>query len=468
MTRIMCWNIDNFNLLKIQNPQSMNLEVPYYVPEAVASTARENYIIGNFGFTDPVPNQLVRPDIIVVIEVSTADTFGANAGIGQLASGLGGQGAFQLLGRIRAVTGNASWMLVPPLQTGPQEAVAVYYDSSNYCFVGPWFWPGGNGPSRNAAAPADYPQPFRDGLPDTDIPAGLPNAGVSERKVAAATGFTYRVGHAQAGQPINYAANVRTPYWVKLAEVNYGQNPPVVGRTFSLFAIHGPAGNALALGYLTGLADVAEIVAAPAVNEVKVVLGDFNLNLTVEQAPPPVIVQAPAYAGLTAAGYTLAFSSPGQVPSGNANFTGYRGYLATHVRTLGNATYWYIGNNSDFYPGFGYVGSDTATRNYSLDNILVRFGLDGHGAPCGILANATVLNGVVSSPFAAYVPPHNAPQGTYGWPLQMGTVADYNAPPQQIMGPNDPNDARRASFPQWDNFGHIRCTSDHMAIVASV
>lgn len=465
MTRILCWNIDNFDLLKIENPLSVNFLAPYFVSEAIASAARSAYILDNMSFTDPGPNQLVRPDIIVVIEVSTEDTYVANPGVGQLATGSGGQGAYTLLERIRTATNNANWMLVPPLQTGPQEAVAIFYDSTAYCFAGPWRWPGGNGPSRAAGAPLNYPLPFRNGLPNTDIPATLPNAGMVEQLAAAATAFTYRVGHAQAGNPFPYANNLRVPYWVKLGQVDYSQNPPVVQRTFSLFVIHGPAGNALARTFLTNLADVEEIVAAPVVNEVKVVLGDFNLNLTVDQANN--LVQTPEYDGLIGAGYALALSSPGQVPSGN-NFTGYRGYLATHVRTLGNATYWYIGNNSDFYPGFGYVGSDTATRNFSLDNVLVRFGDDGHGAPCGNLANTTILNGVVTTPFAAYVPPNNAPAGYYQWPLQMATVADYGNPPQRIPNPHGVADARAASFPQWNNFGHIRCTSDHMAVVVDV
>ena len=286
MTLILCWNIDNFDRAQIETP-SVALNAAYGVTETVAATGRNGYILANLDITDPATNNVVRPDIIVVIEVSTNDTWALRQGVGQLASGAGGQGAVLLLGRIRHHTGNDAWMLVPPLQTGAREAVAVFYDSANYAFTGPWRWSGGNGPSQPAAAPMPYPAPFRDVMPDTDIPAGLPNAGISEQQLAAATAFTYRVGHAQAGNAINYGNN-RVPYWVTFARVDYSQDPPTVGRTFSLFAIHGPAGNNPARNYLRALADVHEIVDPPNVNEVKVVLGDFNLNLmdaNLNQAP---------------------------------------------------------------------------------------------------------------------------------------------------------------------------------------
>jgi hypothetical protein len=165
--------------------------------------------------------------------------------------------------------------------------------------------------------------------------------------------------------------------------------------------------------------------------------------------------------------------SPNPVPSGaQGPFTGYRGYLATHVRPLNRVTYWYIGNNADYYPGYGVIGDgNSATKNYSIDNILGKFGDNGHGAPCGALQHVTVLNGVVPPPFNVVQavpapPPYVGPQGHYQWPLKMTNVEPYNNPPAQLQQPLNP--AVQASLRQWNNYGHIRCTSDHMAIVADI
>jgi hypothetical protein len=350
-------------------------------------------------------------------------------------------------------------MLVPPLQTGPREAVAVYFDSTNYTFTGPWLWQGGRGPSFDPAGlqppqTAAYPAAFNGALPTTQIPVGQRNAGVAQNLAAAAFEFK----SVTTGNPIAYGNNRRVPYWVTFAGTD--------GRTYSFFVIHGPAGNNPARTYLADLADVAEIVGAVADNEVRLVLGDFNYNLLDNQ-----LVQVAEYTPLINAGYTLGFKSPATPPPPPAQFNGYRGYFATHVRTIDTASYWYIATWADFYPCYGYSGGTTATSNYSLDNILARFGnIPNTNNPCGTLEHVTALNGVVGVPYGvANPPPAGAPPGYYRFAMQMATVADFGNPPAQIMHMTAQEiAARRTSFQQWNNYGHIRSTSDHLAIVADV
>ncbi|MFP3472807.1 hypothetical protein R0J90_22390, partial [Micrococcus sp. SIMBA_144] len=67
------------------------------------------------------------------------------------------------------------------------------------------------------------------------------------------------------------------------------------------------------------------------------------------------------------------------------------------MRTLAQATYRYVSNTADFYPGYGIIGSGSSSvRDYSYDNILVRFGMTA-GGPMG---EVSVMNGIVPQPFA--------------------------------------------------------------------
>jgi hypothetical protein len=463
VTCILCWNIENFELKTIETPSVADNAV-YGVTEDAAAAGRLAYILTNLSFTDDQGAD-VQPDIFIVIEILTTDDSSASRGI--LAPGTGGDGAVRLLEKIRAKPGYDRWMLVPPLQTGPNEAVAVFYNSNNYWFTGPRRWPGGNGPCRDGGNPGAYPSPMYDGvLPDEAIPEGLPNENISEKFAAAAVDFQYRTGHARAGLPIDFN-DEKSPYLVTFAEKDLTKNPVGIKRTLSLFAIHGPNRDDTAKAYLENLANVADIFTDPVQDQVKVVLGDFNLNLLGDS---PAYTQTDAYDPLiNDAHYTLGISRPLTQPP--PDYSGYRGYFATHLRSLAKATYYYVSrNNSDFYPGYGYVGSNrNAATQYSLDNILARFGNKADGRPCGILKNVTVLNGIVASPFAVVADPAGEPpKGFFRFPLQMQNVPPLNDPPPQLQPPKKTDPNTRTMFPQWDNFGHIRCTSDHMPIVAIV
>ncbi|UIJ71029.1 hypothetical protein [Aurantimonas sp. HBX-1] len=455
MTRILYWNIEKFAANKMANP-STKRQRGASMTAAQASAARLAYINTHWGIT--AGGVLSRPDIIVIVEVATGYD-----GPGILARGSGPDGALALLVALRAVTGNANWMLVPPLQTGPREAVAVYFDSSNLVFTGPWLWPGGVGPAIAPLAPGvfgpalptvAYAAPFAGALPVAAVPAGTINTGTAQDQLAACTDFTYAAAHMNAGTAVNFGA-LRTPYWVSFAEMSGGGALPVV-RNISLFCIHSPA-SAAAGQYLTDLADLAEITDGIAANEVRVVLGDFNVNLLNNNATK---TRNASYTAM-AANYALGIDRPGGPP---APIDGWLGYFATHIKRGNGSTYWTTGTQTDYYPGYGYIGSTIYQNFYSIDNILARYGAGV--AAGGPMTDVTVLNGVVGSRYnviAAPVP-GNPPIGTYDLPIYMAG-APFAAPAAQAPAFSA---GRRSAFNGWNNYGRIRSTSDHLAIVADI
>lgn len=448
MTRILYWNIEKFASNKIANPSTKRTRGGALKANQ-KSVERLNYINLHWALTDNL-GAVSPPDIIVVVEVSTAYD-----GRGNLVRGAGATGSQTLLTAIRATTGNAHWMLVPPLQTGPREAVAVYFDSSNYAFTGPWHWPGGVGPATAPAAmgppPVAYAAPFGALLPGTAAPVGGANAGTPQNRLAAATDFTFAAAHANAGAAAAFGT-MRAPYWVSFAELTAGGLP--VARNISLFCIHSPA-SAVAGAYLAALNGLAEIADGIAADEVRVVLGDFNVNLLNNDGAR---TRNASYAALAGGGYALGIDRPGNPP---APINGWLGYFATHIKRGSKSTYWSTAAKTDYYPGYGYVGSSIVPNLYSIDNILARYGA-GAGGP---MANVTVVNGIVGSRYDVIAPaPGNPPTGAYDLPIHMAGVPFAAAPPQAPAF----SVGRRSAFNGWINYGRIRSTSDHLAIVADI
>ncbi|MCB1656488.1 MAG: hypothetical protein KDI41_22185 [Pseudomonadales bacterium] len=457
MTRVLYWNIEKFATNKIANPGN-GRQNGAALNQNQASVQRLAYINAHFGITGAL-GAASPPDIFVVVEVATGYD-----GRGIIARGSGPAGALTLLAALQATTGNPNWRLVPPLQTGPRESVAVYYDSTNYVFTGPWQWPGGVGPAFDPAGMgpppvAAYPAPFVAPIvANAVVAAGAAhNVGIAQSRLAAATGFTYAAALAPAlAGPINFGG-VRAPYWVSFAELGVGPAPRPVARNISLFCIHSPA-NAGAGVYLRRLDRIAEIADGPlAGNEVRVVLGDFNVNLLNND---PLLTRNGNYATLAGNGYALGIDRPGGPP---APLNGWPGYFATHIRRTSHASYWSRNAQLEYYPGYGYTGTHVIANFYSIDNILARYG----GAAGGPMANVTVLNGIVGSNYGAIAPPPGAaPIGTYNLPIRMGNLVQFGAPPPAQAPVH--NVGRQGAFRGWGNYGCIRSTSDHLAIVADI
>ena len=445
MTRVLYWNIEKFAFNKIANPSTAKHHGS--VTEAEAARDRLSYIENVVA--------AVQPHVVVVVEISTAFV-----GDGMLASGSGLDGCFELLDEIRGWLGddphNPNWMLVPPIQTGPREAVAVFYDRRNRYFSGPNRWPGGaNGVSaRPPAATGNYPDALRTRLPDRTVPGNsLHNPNRSERRVAARTDFTRRAGVAHAGAAVDWNGR-RAPYMVTFAETNADNS---FKRNLTLFAIHSPSKIWLARPYLeTTLPLVAEIVDGLNNREGRVVVGDFNVNLlkSADQT------EADAYDPLqTAAHYRLLLKPLVAAPN---PLNGYENYFATHIRGKDTAACWSSFFLTTYYPGYGYTGSDKVANTYAIDNAFVRYGANG-SPPAN--SRFTVMNPIVGSPYDDHPAPDPAtPIGT------LGLDRLILLPPPAVPPATGPQSTIGlvSAFQGWDNYWYLRSTSDHLALAMDV
>ena len=80
-----------------------------------------------------------------------------------------------------------------------------------------------------------------------------------------------------------------------------------------------------------------------------------------------------------------------------------------------------------------------------------------------------MLNGVVPPPYATVaLPAGDPPQGHYVFPWQMTGVAFQNPPGVLPARTTQQIKPLKTALRQWNNLGHIRATSDHMALVADI
>lgn len=446
MTRIVFWNIQNFSRNKINDPSMAVVAGHGGVTQNAASNVRRATILQQLHPTLPGPGGgAVYPHIIVVVEVCTGAT-----GPGQLATNsLGRQGAIYMVQQLRAVTANPQWRLVPPIQVGTGgrvETVAIFYDGANLLFTGPNVWSGVQS-VRPGPVPGAYPAAII-----SEVNAGLPPRmtplGTTEEHCAPRIQFTH------LGAPYATAIGMREPYMASFLEL-----PAVGGRPISVFAAHASPQPVFAAQLQIDMSNIDEIVGGLAPNEVRVICGDFNLNLLM---PPPAYAPAGPYALLTAQGYVPLLTPP--LPQPAPIPPRYWGYFLTHIKAASKAMLWSTAATQSLYPGYGYGGSTHAHNFYSIDNILVR------QAVAPLAGNRpTVLNNVVGTP---YVAPGglNVPLGTMQVAHNMMNLPAPGGIP--MVWPNDPAPLSTPGIPAamrgWLNYGHIYSTSDHLPIYAEV
>ena len=442
-TSILFWNVRDFSINKINNP-SIKRQVHSTITRNAASNDRLGQMLTLI--------DTVSPDIFVLVETETIRNTP-----GTLVRGGGMTASIQLLNEIRIRTKRNDWMLVPPLITGPKEGVSVYYRSTNRYFTGPNKWSGGvNGISQAPGLNAnDYPNNLKNRLPNRNIPGTSPNnPNVSEQQVAAKIDYTYSDDATidLAGEEVDFG-RWRAPYMTTFAEYSGGG---ALIRTISLFSVHSPASYNSAVSYLEDLALYEEITSDPAGNEVKVVAGDFNVN---SLQTTNNYVPSPAYQELIDQGFGLTIAPTNNVPD---PLDGYLGYFATHIKPARHARYGSTIGNVQFYPGYGYMGSDQGTF-VAIDNIFVRYG----GAPVATPVT-TILNTIVGAPFDVYDAPPHTPTGDFPLNNTMSGFFDtYPAkdPPQQAPAYNV---GVQTNFKGWSRYGRIYSVSDHFALLVDV
>jgi hypothetical protein len=429
----MMWNIENFTINKYNNNKWDNAH------------RRWGHILDTI--------QRVNPDIFVLIEVESG-----GAQEGTICGGTSAQGVLRLLQDLQAHPNNNfnTFRVVPPIVSGSggmREGIAVFFKSTNLRFTGPFVWDG------NAASPPV----LRAGPVAAQAYAGvwanaLPAAN-NQNQMAGQFRFS-RTPRAPAPRRTVLAqfpgATNRSLYLTTFIDTTGGGN-----RLISLFAIHAPPQTNLATLVAGRLADLRDINIAPANNEVKLLVGDFNLNVIDAN-------QRAAFAALVNLGYTRH----------NTN-------TPTSLKSVGAKTRFLVGkiyknaarivakaNEPPLaLPYYGYIATaqyDAGTQ-LALDNILTRYGAGA--AAGGPAANFHVVN-------RAYQMPAN------GYPPDLGQMPDPAAPANNVNatiplmrtrynigGVNPQVGSANSYFRNYTRFGKIgasRGASDHMALVIDV
>jgi len=499
LSRVVFWNIQQFALPKIDDPDftvtgKRRRRVAGGQTPNQASTARANLIAAVFA--------AAVPDIIVVIEVSS----GADGQDRATNSG-GMQGAISMLNTLRAGDAASEWRMVPPLRIGtggPEETMAVLYKGItaagtpaqvNRFFTGPNLWVGAqNGVSTVPAFGVvgnAYPGVVAAGDPDLNamlvypgnpvrnIPAGaLHNGGGAIPEDTVAARIRFQQTAALGGGVMNAYGNYRQPYMVTFTEQDVAGNL----EDLTIFGVHTPP-NATAVNFITWMTNTAEVVDPLGANETRVIGGDFNPELTNLAGRPSGVyaplngatfhymplLQSPGAAG------ALAPAPPAPPPLPPSSFDVWQGYFATHIlRSKTNVVsefLWSSPNKLSAYPGYRYYGSEFGPNLTSIDNILV---WPIQPAP-GHNYLTTIMNLVVGTPFTAanaYVPGGGTaaapPTGSIVLPSGMApAAAGYAAWPVSPTAPLT-NQGTRRHLTSWAQYGKIRSTSDHFAVFANL
>lgn len=454
MTRVLYWNIENFAENKINSVDVRNRQVGSTVTRAAASRKRRDYV-----------EQVVRivcPDVFVVVEIESAPHRGA----GELAVEAGARGCLALLGHLRTILPAENWDLVPPLQTGPNEAVAVFYRHDRLTFCGPSLWPGGLGPSvraddPQARPPGNYPAPMDGALPDGALvprDGHWPNAGQRVRQCAANTSYEWSQAANDIGRVV-WDPRARTPYQVCFLAtptlVPPAPAPAADTPLLTIFAVHAPAHRDFAGEYLRTLSGLAEIAEGQNDHEVRVVVGDFNVNLMDGQF---ATVEPYHHLMGLASPYRLLLQPPAPPPQ--PLHAGFADYFATHIRHRLSAVCWSTRAEPRVAPGYGYTGSDFGPPASAIDNAFVRYSGPGP-APN---AHLTIVNPVVGSPYVDVV--GGGPTGTalFGRLINVPESVQGHAPD---VAP-DYTPGLASNFRAWDNYGYLRSTSDHLPLIMDV
>jgi len=452
MPRILYWNVNNFTDVRINTSKRIKKDTDFDV--STAGPAHLDMIMDTIGdTTDPVTGLAATLDFIVIVEVWGRNTTPIE---GQLIDGNGRTGCLNLLNQFNAnLTGN--WSLVPLVVTatdGEREGIAVFYRRDLWYFLGPSTWP------------AAYPPAWAGALPARAIPGGYPyRGGAMENRSAGQWTFTKRMPPGFVGPaPLVYfpGAENRKPWLTAFGAVG---NPANLVR---IAAVHTKP-NGYFIDYANdgtkAMADAYDLTSRPAdaLNQIDVILGDFNvdnlvagnfagagpfgrlLGLGVNPVAPPytALVRPPA---LLNPNYNSYYHTHGHPTSAT--------FLERNARIIDEDAmvppYW-LGE----YPGREY-------SNLSIDNALVRY-LGGALPPAN--ANMSILARAQDVPYNAPVgPPPVMPMlGHY----QNGYWMDESMDDIHAMAP-DFNYDLNERFREFDNYGLVYSVSDHFALLFDV
>jgi hypothetical protein len=416
----------------------------------------------------------VNPEIIAIVEVLP--------GPGGAAPGttVNDDTAFQLMTRLRRNV-NGNFRLVPPIASGTgrrAEGIAVYYREDRLAFLGPFGWSGaiadrianiggGNlaqyggiwGARRTKCLPNRVLNNFR------GIAPWLP---YNAHEYTLAGQWRHRTA---GGAAILFpAVRYRRPFLTSFGDTN--------GRLIQLVTCHvppqdrNPAGanqNARLLAAtanpraaVAAIATIPEIAGAMGANEVRCIVGDFNISAW-DDISDPTSFQLLRNLGYLQHVNPRARTPPAPAPPAIPQTWPSQGYYSTHIQGALIADPWVsfgAGPTLRGYPGFGYVNEYQAPGNWydAIDHVFTRY----TGADTS--ANFTIVNPVTGSPYNADpAPPANVAQGSIACASQMGAPAVFGFPPgitqHALAGAN-----AVIAFRAWQNYAKVRSLSDHMPL----
>ncbi|MEV7595930.1 hypothetical protein AB0O91_00900 [Kitasatospora sp. NPDC089797] len=359
---ILCWNISNLG-------GSAAPKHPDYIANVV---------------------QAAEPQFIVLIEVLSDESEDRGK---LLPTDPGPQECLTKRTEIQTYFPAGDWKLVPPLHTGLREAVAVFYDSNHWYFTGPNIWTGTSEKPDPKKTLAGYQRDFADAMGNRKIPDdAFHNPGLRENQCAARVAYSDSAGNVleAVGGPKKHA-----PYVTTFAAVD---KPGKVRKSVSIIAVHGSRGKESA-DYIRSLARVAEIAEDLHDGEVRLVLGDFNLNSVQLDKTDGRVKYNTEFNTLIddPLRYTLLLKATDSVHTVGV-FGGYPSRFSTSLRRGAAASLWPRSNNETTrYPGYFYTKD--VNDHFSLDNSYIKSrGVSLEGA------NLTILNPVVGAPYTDVFP----------------------------------------------------------------
>jgi hypothetical protein len=474
MARILFWNIENFSSEKIAAASKKRARDDMEADSGPRGPAHLAMILSTMHPALPAGGGVAPLDFIVVVEVFQRE---GPSNEGQVVGGNAAAGLTALHAAIvGGVPGGAAWSLVPPIVTGAhgkREAIAVFYNSANWYFLGPQQAAGPYPAAWNAMLPAHA------GAPRV-VPVGYPydpNPLAARQEARGQGQWQFPNGPppvglmAPAPAMVDFpAAGYRRPWLTAFGAV---ANPAVLVRIMAMHTTPNDrfGGPAWADQATTNLANCWDMTARlpDAGTQTDVIVGDFNVDnlaaasfaaggpyarlIGVGPGPvaPPYVAAVQPPAGL-AANHLSYYHTHGR-PSYNAPGDAPARIADDHVPPPPNVAA--VGD----YPGLEYSGQ-------SVDNALIR--RHGGAAPA---PNTTILARARQQPYNAPVPaPAVGPMlGHYGGLAYLDDeidplIAHWNGLAPHLAAANDINE----TFRDWSNYGLVRSVSDHFALLFDV
>ena len=340
-----------------------------------------------------------------------------------------------LLNAIRndnVLSNGRDWRVVPPFvlgQGGRGEGIAVFYNSTAWYFLGPV--------NRGAG----YLAPFDTALRNRQIPAdyGL-NAYRNLHENQQQGQLSYR-GSITGGRLLGTMRfpdfDTRPPWLTYFGSVGAS---PVLLRLMSFHSSPATAvDGTMAVGRIPEMSG-----GFTETRQIDVILGDFNVDNLLD-ASWQAGGAFHAFTNTANPAYTPLLRAP------NGLDAAYKSYYYTEANKVSQARIEAFDEPEGNYPGYGYL-------HLSIDNAFFRTNM-----PL-VNSRGTIVNRAVPTPYVAPVgPPVPAP-----YLGQLTYQSSFNESIANMLANPPLDEDVNEQFRDWENFGKMRSTSDHLPLIFEV